>query len=283
MKRQSGFTLIELLAVVAIIALLMAILMPALGAANRAANDVTCRARLKQWGACYKMYTDENDGEFTGGTHYEGPSGRGAWFSTLLPYYKDAEMLLCPAATRIMEHSKDFGTFKAWEYNYGGDIRIGSYCENSWICSQEWTNNNPARPRVCYWREVNRVRNPNKVPVLGDGTHFDAWVTHYDVPPPFMDAAGIGNILATGYNMQHFCINRHGGSINMLFADWTVRRVGLKELWTLKWHAKWELGGPTATEYDPSEYTIAGQGGDVEACELLWAEEAPWLAKYPVH
>jgi len=257
MKRQSGFTLIELLAVVAIIALLMAILMPALGAAN--------------------------DGEFTAGTHYDEAGIRGAWFSILLPYYKDEEMLLCPAATSIMEHSKDYGTFKAWETSYGGfdPPPTGSYCENSWTCSQE-----ESRWREYYWREVNRVRNPNKVPVLADGTHFDAWPEHHDVPPLFMDAAGIGDKLDRGENMQHFCINRHGGFINMLFADWTVRRVGLKELWTLKWHAKWELGGPTATEYDPSEYTIAGNGGDVEACELEWASDetgAPWLAKYPVH
>ena len=30
------------------------------------------------------------------------------------------------------------------------------------------------------------------------------------------------------------CINRHHGGINMLFADWSVRKVGLKELWTLE-------------------------------------------------
>jgi prepilin-type processing-associated H-X9-DG protein len=44
---------------------------------------------------------------------------------------------------------------------------------------------------------------------------------------------------------SHFCINRHDGFINGLFLDWSVRRVGLKELWTLKWHLQFD----TANEW----------------------------------
>jgi prepilin-type processing-associated H-X9-DG protein len=36
--------------------------------------------------------------------------------------------------------------------------------------------------------------------------------------------------------MRRICINRHDGYINMAMLDWSVRKVGLKELWTLKWH-----------------------------------------------
>jgi prepilin-type processing-associated H-X9-DG protein len=36
------------------------------------------------------------------------------------------------------------------------------------------------------------------------------------------------------------CINRHDGGINSLFLDGSVRKVGLKELWTLKWHGKYD-------------------------------------------
>jgi prepilin-type processing-associated H-X9-DG protein len=35
--------------------------------------------------------------------------------------------------------------------------------------------------------------------------------------------------------MKMYCIDRHGGAINCLFMDWAVRKVGLKELWTLPW------------------------------------------------
>ena len=35
--------------------------------------------------------------------------------------------------------------------------------------------------------------------------------------------------------MGHFCVNRHDGYENCLFMDWSARRIGVKELWTLKW------------------------------------------------
>ena len=43
--------------------------------------------------------------------------------------------------------------------------------------------------------------------------------------------------------MYHVCINRHDGYVNYLFMDWSVRRVGLKELWKLKWHRKFNTDG----------------------------------------
>jgi len=37
-----------------------------------------------------------------------------------------------------------------------------------------------------------------------------------------------------------FCMNRHNGYINGLFLDWSVRKIGLKELWTLKWYSDFD-------------------------------------------
>jgi prepilin-type processing-associated H-X9-DG protein len=39
-------------------------------------------------------------------------------------------------------------------------------------------------------------------------------------------------------------MDRHSGHINCLFLDWSVRKVGLKELWTLKWHESFNTAGP---------------------------------------
>ncbi len=62
MKEEKAFTLIELLVVIAIIALLLAIIAPALRQAKEAAIRVKCRSRLKQWGIAVQLYnTDNND------------------------------------------------------------------------------------------------------------------------------------------------------------------------------------------------------------------------------
>jgi prepilin-type processing-associated H-X9-DG protein len=40
------------------------------------------------------------------------------------------------------------------------------------------------------------------------------------------------------------CDHRHRDSVNALFLDWSVRKVGLKELWTLNWCAEFNRAGP---------------------------------------
>ena len=62
MKR--GFTLIELLVVIAIIALLTALLLPALAAAKQSAYRIQCSGNLKQWGVAVTMYAGDNQNKF---------------------------------------------------------------------------------------------------------------------------------------------------------------------------------------------------------------------------
>jgi prepilin-type N-terminal cleavage/methylation domain-containing protein/prepilin-type processing-associated H-X9-DG protein len=61
--RKQGFTLIELLVVIAIIAILAAILLPALSRAREAARRASCQGNMKQFGIVFKMYTSESVGE----------------------------------------------------------------------------------------------------------------------------------------------------------------------------------------------------------------------------
>lgn len=247
MHKPGAFTLIELLVVIAIIALLMAILMPALGRVKKQAQSVSCQARLKQWGLMFKLYTDDHDGYFNN----RDVSG-GLWMTALQSYYKDdAKMLLCPTATRLMQNASDWGTYKAAYL----DDYVFSYGINSWTNSV--TQDRGARLVEWFWRNVQnnttiipdtrktegRPVSTNKIPVFGDSTWYDAWPRHTDEPMPVMDGFGIGDQGTSG-EMNHFCIDRHNGFVNILFMDWSIRNTGLKELWTLKWHRAYVTSGP---------------------------------------
>jgi prepilin-type N-terminal cleavage/methylation domain-containing protein len=62
-SNRKTFTLIELLVVIAIIAILAAMLMPALQQAREAGRNANCVANLKTLGNWWQLYTDDNNGE----------------------------------------------------------------------------------------------------------------------------------------------------------------------------------------------------------------------------
>ena len=242
-QRKKGFTLIELLVVISIIALLMSILMPTLNQVKNQAKTVMCQGRLREWGLLFKLYTDDYQGNFNPGWD---AGETGLWMNALRPYYRDNwDMLLCPTAQRLMLSSSDWGTFKAASRQIatsggGSQDYVFSYSINS------WTNNMKAdrgtRPVEWFWKNVNKTKSPDQVPVFADSTWHDAWPLDTDSPPASMDAFGIGDKGTTG-EMDHFCIDRHDGFINSMFMDWSARRVGIKELWTLKWHREFNTAG----------------------------------------
>jgi prepilin-type N-terminal cleavage/methylation domain-containing protein/prepilin-type processing-associated H-X9-DG protein len=83
MHKKKGFTLVELLVVIAIIAILAAMLLPALAKARQAAWASNCRANLKQMGIGIFMYTNANNEWFP-------PARGGTWNDNLTNCYHQA-------------------------------------------------------------------------------------------------------------------------------------------------------------------------------------------------
>jgi hypothetical protein len=74
-----------------------------------------------------------------------------------------------------------------------------------------------------------------------DSWWHEGWPEHFDMPPDF-DWQVTDSLANT---MRRFCINRHNGHINGIFLDSSVRKIGLKELWKLKWNRMFKLNeGP---------------------------------------
>ena len=132
--------------------------------------------------------------------------------------------------------------FGAWEKDWSGGLtsNYGRAFASSYGINQYLYNATVLRGGREFdeiWGSVN-VKNPNQIPGFGDCAINGSTPLSNDQPPDFDGHAGLWNA-STGHEMRRFCMNRHEGNMNMMFLDWSVRKVGLKELWTLKFHRKW--------------------------------------------
>jgi prepilin-type N-terminal cleavage/methylation domain-containing protein len=251
MNVKKGFTLIELLVVIAIIALLMAILMPALQRVRKQARSVACLSKLKQWGIFFSMYADDYNGKFMRG-FTASPANR--WVYALGDYYKwDDEFTCCPNATKpwVDEYGVDsgaegtgVGATMAWGYINQGHWKKqmkGSYGINGWVvdapAGSEPHNGNPNM----FWRGPT-VAGAGYVPLFLEAQRYNGWALETDTPPPFDGERWNDNA-----QMGRYCLNRHDGFAGCLFLDYSARKVGLKEMWTLKWHKEYNQAGPWTT------------------------------------
>jgi len=235
---RTAFTLVELLVVISILVMLMSLMLPTLARVRKQVNAVACQAKLRQWGQIFKIYTDGNEGRW-----FYGNAGN-PWFTeTFSLWHENPSMALCPMATRRPQPWPGFwdafsaskgdmvlgmdpsGVLISGPYSYGFNMACFRVARPVPATATGWTK--------CW--ETCDVLGAANVPVLFDcvwpETSEDP---HWGPPPnPWFDGTG-----------SPACINRHNGGINVLFIDWSVRKVGLKELWTLKWHREYDTAGP---------------------------------------
>jgi prepilin-type N-terminal cleavage/methylation domain-containing protein/prepilin-type processing-associated H-X9-DG protein len=144
MRKQDAFTLIELLVVIAVIALLMGILVPALGKAREQAKKTVCAAHMKGLGVSLRMYVDDNDGKTHNSPNvglwdnaYEGqpvvkpygPNDKNAyWGIAYHPYSSNKKIFRCPSTKRV-DDWPEWG----WGVAYQEYFKYCSYGINGYI------------------------------------------------------------------------------------------------------------------------------------------------------
>ncbi len=251
MKTNKGFMLIELLVVISILVLLMAVLLPCVQRVRRLAKAAGCQANLRQWGLLYNTSLAENDGQmFLGFSWQENPRyiGEYNWWVSLQQGYgpQARELLFCPMAprpdpTQVKEPGTGLrsggpgSTFYAWwVIEREGPVVAASYTMNYLGLLAAFRpiapgDNPPAPGRL--WGAPQ-----TSIPVMLDGCWWHAYLCHQDPPPAHENCQQT----LSGC----FCINRHDAFVNSLFLDWSVRKVGLKELWTLNWYSWFNARGP---------------------------------------